>query len=120
MSEGISQLQSKITSTKANLTDYGDHLDKLREAYANGEITETDYYAGLEETRNAIYEQMEALNTLDKEMQNYYGDTLVKAGEEIGKYTDKIENLSGVLDHYQSLLTLIGKENDFQSMGVVL
>jgi chromosome segregation ATPase len=120
MSKGISKLQSKLTSTQANLTDYGDHLDKLREAYVNREITEADYYAGLEETRNSIYEQLEALSALDKEMQNYYGDTLAKAGEEIGKYTDKIENLSGVLDHYQSLLALIGKENDFQSMGVVL
>jgi hypothetical protein len=53
-------------------------------------------------------------------MLEYYGNTLSMAGEEIGKYTEKIDQLSSVLDHYQSLLSIIGKENDFKSMGVVL
>jgi hypothetical protein len=53
-------------------------------------------------------------------MLEYYGNTLSMAGEEIAKYTDRMDHLNSVLDHYQSLLSTIGKETDYKSMGVVL
>jgi hypothetical protein len=60
------------------------------------------------------------LHSLDAEMTEYYGNTLNMANEEIVKYTDRMEHLSSVLDHYQNLLSLMGKENDYESIGVVL
>jgi hypothetical protein len=30
----------------------------------------------------------------------YYGNTLAMAGEEIAKYTDRMEHQTSVLDHY--------------------
>jgi hypothetical protein len=32
------------------------HMNKLDEAYAKGEISEADYFAGLEQTRDGMYE----------------------------------------------------------------
>lgn len=96
------------------------HADGLKEAYAKGNITQADYIAGLQESRDAIYGELESLQSLDKEMQEYYGNTLDAAGEELGKYTERMDHLNSVLDHYQSLLTVIGKETDYKSMGVVL
>jgi hypothetical protein len=53
-------------------------------------------------------------------MINYYENTLSQAGEEINKYTGKIEKMSSTLDHYQSLLTLMGKEKDLIKMNAIL
>jgi hypothetical protein len=53
-------------------------------------------------------------------MLEYYGNTLAAAGEEIGKYTEEMDNLNGLLDHYSSLLKLIGKEKNYGMMAKVL
>lgn len=96
------------------------HADGLAAAYAKGNITQADYVAGLKESRDAIYGELESLQSLDSEMQDYYGNTLSMAQEELGKHTERMDHLNSVLDHYQSLLSAIGKETDFKSMGVVL
>ena len=95
-------------------------VEALKTAYAAGDISEADYVEGLKEAKDAIYEQLEALTGLDKQMLEYYGNTLAAAGEEIGKYTEKMDNLNGVLDHYSSLLKLIGKEKNYDMMAEVL
>jgi hypothetical protein len=95
------------------------HADGLAAAYAKGNITQADYVAGLQESRDAIYSELESLQSLDSEMQDYYGNTLSMAQEELGKHTERMDHLNSVLDHYQSLLSVIGKETDFKSMGVV-
>lgn len=120
MSEAAGYMKNKLDTTQSNLTAYGNHYTSLQTKHAAGDISDADYYAGLAKTKDAIYGELEALQSLDAEMLEYYGNTLSMAGEEIGKYTEKIEQLSSVLDHYQSLLSIIGKENDFKSMGVVL
>jgi hypothetical protein len=53
-------------------------------------------------------------------MLEYYGNTLAVAGEEIAKYTNKISGLTSVLQHYQTLLSIMGKESDYESMGIIL
>lgn len=95
-------------------------IEALKAAYAAGDISEADYVEGLKEAKDAIYEQLEALTGLDKQMLEYYGNTLAAASEEIGKYTEKMDNLNGVLDHYSSLLKLIGKEKNYDMMAEVL
>jgi hypothetical protein len=35
------------------------------------------------------------------------------AQEEISVYTDRMENLNGVLDHYSTLMDLLGKKQDY-------
>jgi hypothetical protein len=50
----------------------------------------------------------------------YYGNTLDMAAEEIAKYTDRMDHQTAVLDHYSSLLEIMGKSNDYKSMGKVL
>ena len=120
MSEGAGYLRNKVDLTGNNLSSYESNWSQLETKHNNKDITDSDYYGGLAKIRDGIYDELEALNSLDKEMLEYYGNTLSMAGEEITKYTTKIEQLSSVLDHYQSLLSLIGKENDFESMNIVL
>jgi hypothetical protein len=53
-------------------------------------------------------------------MMHYYGDTLDMAMDEISKYIDHMDHLTEVLDHYQSLMEVLGKETDYETMGIIL
>jgi hypothetical protein len=89
-------------------------------AHEKGLISPADFISGMEESRDAIYEQIGAILDMDDAMLDYYGDTLAAAGEEIGKYTDKMDHLNTVLDHYTSLVKLMGKEKDYKVMHTML
>jgi hypothetical protein len=53
-------------------------------------------------------------------MKEYYGNTLDKANEEISKYTDRMEHQTAVLEHYQSVMEIMGKSTDYKKMGTIL
>ena len=53
-------------------------------------------------------------------MIGYYGETLASAGEELSKFTDLMDHHNGVLDHYMSLLEVMGKSKDFEKMKTLL
>ena len=42
------------------------------------------------------------------------------ADEALSKYTEKLSHHNNVLEHYKNLSALIGKENDYKSMGEIL
>jgi hypothetical protein len=63
---------------------------------------------------------LNSLTELDNAMMDYYGDTLKMASEELAKYTDQMDHTTKVLDHYSSMLSILGKEQDYDAMGTVL
>lgn len=113
---GVSQLEMYT----GNLASYEEQMKKLEESYANGEISQAAYIEGLREIQDGMISNLESLNELDKTMMHYYGDTLDMAAEEIAKYTDRMEHQTEVLDHYQSLMEIIGKSTNYKAMGIVL
>ena len=118
--EAFGILKEKLSLTAEGLADYEDHLSDLEESYANGDISQADYIDGLQNCYDNLYDNLEALSELDEQMMAYYGDTYDLALEKIEKYTSQMESLNGVLEHYKKILSLIGKENDFETMGVIL
>jgi hypothetical protein len=50
----------------------------------------------------------------------YYSETLSAASKELTKYTKQMDHTSSVLEHYSSMLSLLGKEQDYDAMGIVL
>jgi hypothetical protein len=96
----------------------------LKTAYAEGgpnsEISQENYIKGLREAQDGILSNLESLNDLDETMMHYYGDTLDMAMDEISKYIDHMDHLTEVLDHYQSLMEVLGKETDYETMGIIL
>lgn len=114
--DGVSQLEMYTSS----LSNYEDHVNSLKEAYANGEISQTAYVEGLREAQDGMLSNLESLNDLDKTMMHYYGETLSMAAEELANYVDHMEHLTEVLDHYQSLMEIMGKSTDYETMGLVL
>ena len=104
----------------ANLNAYQTSFADLQAAYENGDISQADYVAGLEAASDGMYENLQNLQDLDDAMMNYYANTLAAAGEEIAKYTDQMEHQSSVLDHYKSIMEIMGKSNDYKKMGKIL
>ena len=105
---------------KDNLKEYTEAMNELHRAYAAGEITEAMYQEGLEEIRASIRDNLSSIIELDKTMMEYYGETVAMAQEELAKYTAQMENHVAVLEHYQNLMSILGKETDFNALGIIL
>lgn len=102
------------------LQEYEDHLERLKQSYEKGEISQAAYIEGLQEVQDGLLENLESIQELDKTMMEYYGDTIAAAGEELAKFTDQMEHQSSVLEHYKAILELTGKETDYEAIGIVL
>ena len=111
---------SQLTEYISNLEEYESSLQELNKAYAAGEITESMYQEGLEEVRSGIRDNLSSLVELDNTMKEYYSKTLDMAQEELAKYTDRMEHQTEVLEHYQSLMETLGKETDYNGLGIIL
>lgn len=117
MAESAVLMMDKIEPTSNMLSIYQENVNKLEKAYQNGDISQEKYIEGLKNARDAIYEQLEALNELDKQMLHYYEDTLSAATDELADHTDHMEHLTSVFEHYQNLLSIIGKSKNYEAMG---
>ena len=92
----------------------------LQDQYRNGDIGLSQYKQGLADMMGMTIENLENLQDLKESMQDFYGDVMEKALEEIAIYTDSMENLNSVLDHYSNILELVGKQDDYASKNKVL
>ena len=120
MAESAALIGGQKSIAESNIAAQEAYMAELDAAKANGEISDADYAAARDEVIASIREELSTLQDLDKEMQDYYGNTLAMAQEELGKHTNKMSQLSTVLDHYSSMLSIVGKETDYATMGVVL
>ena len=117
MAESAALMRGQIPTYKSLLGSYKEYKTSLDTAYSKEEISQADYIEGLKQVRDGIYEQLEALNELDKQMLHYYEDTLSAATDELADHTDHMEHLTSVFEHYQNLLGIIGKSKDYEAMG---
>ena len=129
MAEAAALMTSALDSTlgtsqwdiyTTNLANYEKHLNSLKDSYDKGEISQADYVEGLREAQDGIISNLSSLNELDKTMMEYYGDTLNMDIDEVAKYTDHMDHLNEVLEHYQSLMDIMGKSADYKTIGAIL
>ena len=113
-------LGGQLTSYTSLLAHQQDYLTKLEEQHVNKEISDEAYIQGLKDASSAIYDNLNNLRELDTAMMSYYSDTLSAAGEELAKYTDLMENSSGVLEHYVTIAEMLGKSTDYKYMKNIL
>ena len=103
-----------------NLKHQEDYVNELERAYKAGEISMDAYKEGLRESQSAMIENLQALQEQKEAMQEYYGEVMDMALEEISLYTDEMEELNSVLDHYSNILELVGKQEDYATKGKIL
>lgn len=119
-SEALGYLSSQLNPTLGKLTDQRESLVDLEQAFYRGDINQSQYIDGLQNIYDSTLEQLQATEDLDKQMKEYYGNTLELAQEEISKYTDQMEHLTSVLDHYRSILTMMGRDTDYDKVLSIL
>ena len=123
---GKASANSKVGISESNLKNQESSWTKLYEQYntfdesGNRLISDDDFIKGTEQARDAIYDELYALQEIDDFMMNYYGDTLEKGMEELSKYTDRMDHLSNVLEHYNNIISITGRDSDYEAMGIVL
>ena len=117
LNESVETLFKTIEPRENILETHENYISQLNASYEAGQISQEDYISGLENSKDAIYDQLNALLDLDKQMREYYGNTLDEADDELGKHTDHLENLTKVFDHYINLLDIFGKSKDYDTMG---
>ena len=120
MAEAAQLMVDKVPLMTQALGNYESFYNELESAYAAGDISQEAYVDGLKQSYDGILDNLEALQNLDKEMMHYYEDTLVAGQEELAHYTDSMEHLTSVLDHYHNLIVMINGEYDYDSIGTVL
>ena len=118
--EAMGVLGNKVKLTEQALTLNGEAKAELDELYKNGDITQEDYIAGLKDQYSSTMDNLQALQEYDAMMKEYYGNTLEMAKEELAEYMEQFDQMNSVLDHYQNILELIGKEQDYDKMGAIL
>ena len=111
----------KLSAFNDQLEIQKNHVDELNNAYhEHHAITQADYVDGLQNAYDATMDLANSILDLDQEMMEYYGNTLDKANEELDKHTARLEHLTSILDHYKNLMGILGRETDYESMGVIL
>ena len=118
--EALGYLQGQFDPVINQLGTYENFYGQLNNAYSNGEISQENYIEGLQDVYDNTLDNLNALQDLDKEMLEYYGNTIDLANDELSKYTDHMEHLTSVLDHYRSIITLLGKDKDYDKVLSVL
>ena len=114
----------KMNALLAQTATYQQQYLELQQAYQNGEISSEDYFSGLDKIKDGLMTTAQAMQELDQQTIEYYGNTLTAAQEEIDKYVESMDHLSSVLGHYQTILDLStlekGSEEYFKNMDTVL
>ena len=118
--EGLALMNEQVGIYSNQLTTYQDSLNKWDSALASGDINSQQYIDGLNELQDGMYGDLEALQELDSQMMHYYEETLSAAQEEIDKTTSRLEKQTALLEHYMTILDLMGESTDYKKVGVIL
>ncbi len=111
--------ENQISENTKKLNLYTNQERDLKAAYEAGQISQENYVEGLQDVRDGALEAADALQSLDEQMVEYYSDTLADMQEEIDKYTDRIDNLSGSLEHYSKVMELLGKSKNYDQINKI-
>lgn len=103
-----------------NLQDQENFLAEVTRQYEAGEISQADYKQSILDVQDATIENLENLESTKEAMQDFYGNALNTAVEKVYEYTDSMEQLNSVLDHYSSILSLVGKQEDYATKNKIL
>lgn len=120
MAESMALTGDSFPLLTNNLETYKNEMNQLSQAYHNGEISQDAFIEGMKEVNSGLLDNMNALVDLDREILEYYENTLDSAEDKLDDFTDQLEYQMSILEHYQNVLSLIGKEQDYQMISSVL
>lgn len=120
VAEAYGYLSSQTGLYTSNLQAQEKYVTQLEADYKAGKISMAAYKEGLAESQTATIDNLKSLEETKTAMREYYGSTMDAALEKVSMYTDQMEHLNSVLDHYTNILELAGKSSDTVTKGKVL
>ena len=102
------------------LDDLEIQLNDLETAFKNGEITQADYIEGLGKIQDMAMDNVDALYEMNSQMREYYADVIDEGISKIQEMTDHFEHLTSKLQHYSSILGLMGHEQNYDLQNNLL
>ena len=113
---GGSQYQEFTKSAET----YKDYFDEAQSLYNSGEISQADFISAVKDAQDGLYEVIDQILDMNETMKEYYSNTLSKATEELQKLTNQMEHQVDVMEHLKNILSLVGKEFDYDAMDTIL
>lgn len=95
-------------------------VNELETKFKEGKITQAQYIEGLGQFQDMAMENAEALYEMNDAMKAYYSDTLDAGMQKIQEMTQHFDNLVSRLQHYQSILNLMGHEQNYDLQNKLL
>ncbi len=118
--EGLALMGGQLALVNVEMGSYIGHLGMLGGLMATNSISPADFVEGLGQVKDGAFAAAQAIFELDEQMIHYYGNALAMAREEIDLYTDQLAQCTSVLEHYLSLMDLMGHQTDYKKRGIVL
>ena len=114
LSDGIMNIDtSKLTDLNAQFDDFTNETARAR--YGLNNIIE-----GLKMTQEEAQSTLDALLSWNKAMSEYYNNALSKYTDGLNFLTKQIDHAYNQLEHYNKMLSLWGKENDYRAQDIIL
>ena len=107
--------QKMVQTTAVNFEKKFSDLEAIK-----GQISPEQYTSNLQTLFDEIGSNINSLIDMDKEMREYYGKALDAAGETFDYYSGQLEHLTGLLEHYQNIVTLVEGEVAYDKIGTAL
>ena len=120
MEEAAVLMKDKLHNYTSEINASEKAYEQLKASYAAGDISKGQFIEGLTNTYDSILDNLSALTGLDNEMLHYYENTLSAANDEMDIYSTRMEHLTGVLDHYRSIVELVNGEYNYEAIGAIL
>ena len=102
------------------LDDLETAVTDLETAFKNGDITQADYIEGLGQIQDMAMDNADALYEMNSQMKEYYADVIDEGISKIQEMTDHFEHLTSKLQHYSSILSLMGHEQNYNLQNNLL
>lgn len=88
--------------------------------HASGQISDEQYIQTIKDAQDGLYGCVDQLLSMNEEMREYYGNVLTHVQEEMARITDEMDHQLNTLTHLQNVLSLLGRETDFEAIGAIL
>lgn len=119
--EAMAMIQSKADYyDEDQYQRIADGVDELKAKFEAGEITQAQYIEGLGQFQDMAMENVDALYEINDAMKEYYSNTLDAGMQKIKDMTQHFDNLSSRLQHYQSIVNLMGHEQNYDLQNKLL
>lgn len=115
--ESMEVSMMKMQDYESSLAAIGEAYQKLQEGHAAHQLNDTDYAEGLADLQDKTLEYLNAINDLNKEIADYYENTLSLAEEKEQKYADKIEHTRNMMQSYIEMQQLMGRGQNFAELN---